>query len=295
MRPRVVADAAQPRLRVARRAASTRAGCRRRRTSRARRSAAGSGAARVVYGLGPSSKVSATASPRPPPHETICRRASICWNARCCAQAGGKLGRPEPGRRSLRRRHRRRDEGDEEQGGEQRSHHIRSLSASTFATNGFDTLYTPCSLTARSPWYQPASASDSLPWNTCKQVAEVQDPHLDVAVDRVRDLAAGEHRLDVHARRRQRLQHAARAGRRDDARLVARLHPGERAHEVRVDAEPGSTTCRAAHERRSASVRARRSPRGRAAAGRSGSACSDRCGSATRRRRSSCPRSSRSP
>src|SRR5439155_11497565 len=73
----------------------------------------------------------------------------------------------EAGSRSLRRRHCRRDEGDDEQGGEQRrSHHIRSLSASTFATNGFDTLYTPCSRTARSPWYQPASASDSLPLNT---------------------------------------------------------------------------------------------------------------------------------
>ena len=63
MRPGVVADAAEPRLRVRSIAASTRAGCRRRRTSHARRFAAGSARMRLVYGLGPSSNVSATASP----------------------------------------------------------------------------------------------------------------------------------------------------------------------------------------------------------------------------------------
>ena len=43
--------------------------------------------------------------------------------------------------------------------------YIRLLSASTFATNGFVMLYRPCARTARSPWYQPARASRSSPWN----------------------------------------------------------------------------------------------------------------------------------
>ena len=47
-----------------------------------------------------------------------------------------------------------------------RGAYIRARRARTFATNGIVTLYSPCSRTARSPWYQPASARRSLPLNT---------------------------------------------------------------------------------------------------------------------------------
>ena len=50
-----------------------------------------------------------------------------------------------------------------------RFHYIRKLSASTSSTNGLVTLYGPYSRTARSPWYQPASARLSLPPKTCSR------------------------------------------------------------------------------------------------------------------------------
>ena len=66
MRPRVVADRAESATPRGRRAASSPGGCRRRRTSRARRPCAGPEQL-PVYGPGPSSKVSATAFAVPPP------------------------------------------------------------------------------------------------------------------------------------------------------------------------------------------------------------------------------------
>src|SRR6185312_14118826 len=168
VRPRVVADAAQPRLRVR----GVRPVCEPVADVEERRVRPASlqdpqqlrrvRARPVVEGQRDRVTVTAAARDDLPPVEHLLQRVVL----RPC---GWKAGPPMPRRWSLRRRHRRRDEGDEEQGGEQGSHHIRSLSASTFATNGFETLYTPCSLTARSPWYQPASASDSFPWNTCNR------------------------------------------------------------------------------------------------------------------------------
>ncbi len=54
----------------------------------------------------------------------------------------------------------------------------------------------------------------------------------------LRDLAAEEDLLDELARHGHDLHHSARADRRDDARLVPRLHPRERTDEVGRDAEP---------------------------------------------------------
>src|SRR6185437_4724446 len=49
--------------------------------------------------------------------------------------------------------------------------HMRCSSASTSATNVLLTLYSPCFRTARSPWYQPASARRLSPRNACNRCA----------------------------------------------------------------------------------------------------------------------------
>ena len=94
MRPGVVADAADPRLRVARRAASTRAGCRRRRTSRALRCASGFGAllgvrARSVVER-ERDRITVTAAARDdlPPIEHLLERMALCP---CRRKAGSTL------------------------------------------------------------------------------------------------------------------------------------------------------------------------------------------------------------
>ena len=69
-------------------------------------------------------------------------------------------------------------------------------------------------------------------------MAQVEDADLDVAVERVRHGVPEEHLLHPVARLRQRLEHAAGADVGDDVRLVAGLHPGERADEAGRDAEP---------------------------------------------------------
>src|SRR5256885_3882356 len=63
---------------------------------------------------------------------------------------------------------------------------------------------------------------------------EQADPHLTLDVPRV--AAIGENVLDVVPRCRLNLEHAPRAGARGQARLVARLHPGELTREPAVDA-----------------------------------------------------------
>ena len=85
----------------------------------------------VVERQGDGIAVTAAARDDRAPREQLLDRLSLLLHAR-------DPGRAVRGR--FERRRRRRDEGDEEHGGDRSPHHIRARSASTFATNGLETL-----------------------------------------------------------------------------------------------------------------------------------------------------------
>ena len=79
---------------------------------------------------------------------------------------------------------------------------MRSRRASTFATKTLLTLYGPEAFTARSPWYQPASARCSSPPKASRRWWRYAIPTSDVAVGVVLHGVPDQDILDVVPGRR---------------------------------------------------------------------------------------------